>query len=67
MKLIAKLLGVTLVILSLNGCVSTRETSVNPCVWVKPITWSSKDTPVTLQEIQAHNLKYLAFCTKESK
>lgn len=54
--------------LSVSGCASTSgieptAVSLEVCpAWVKPLTWSSKDTEETQIEIFSHNLKVEEFC-----
>ena len=57
-----KLAALTLM-LCVSACASTNgPTPSDPCNWVRPITWSDKDTDGTQREIFAHNLKYEQFC-----
>lgn len=52
-------------LLCATACASTSvPTPANDCNWVRPITWSEKDTNDTQREIFAHNLKFEKFCAK---
>lgn len=64
MRLIAKSILVTLILLSLNGCASINAKTPPPpeCAWVKPLSWHEDDTRQTVLEVFAHNLKYERFC-----
>lgn len=71
-KLLTPLLASVLLI-PLAGCKTTGTAVTSPCVaqaagqepaW-RPISWSSKDTLKTIEEVKAHNARHEAWCKKE--
>lgn len=56
-------------LMSLSGCVhgSTGLVPIDGfCKVAQPISYDSKrDTPETVQQVEAHNLKWLRLCEKE--
>jgi hypothetical protein len=60
-----RLFAVLILVLSLTGCAATSVTSPD-CAWAEPLTWSSRDTVETRQEIFAHNMKWEELCQRSS-
>ena len=49
----------------LTGCGTTTrivETKTTACIGFQPITYSSRDTPETIEQIVAHNAAWDAVC-----
>lgn len=58
-----KLVTLLVVMLPLGGCWRTTATAVTEaCVFWKPISWSSKDTRTTIEEVKVNNAKQKAWC-----
>ncbi len=56
--------------LSLSGCgktvtVETVRTVSDYCLWAFPITYSKADTLETVGQVQSHNARHDAICTKD--
>lgn len=50
---------------SLSACArSTKGTDVS-CLVFEPITYSSRDTPETVGQVEAHNVRWERLCAKE--
>ena len=47
---------------SLTACVTMTGSGVTECGWVKPITWSKRDTDQTIIEVKQHNAAWKANC-----
>ena len=50
----------------LIGCRTTTPTAVTDtaCLAFEPITYSSKDTPITYRQIREHNAAFRTLCLK---
>lgn len=47
----------------LGGCSITMGTAVtDACTFWKPISWSAKDTSVTIEEVKMNNARRRAWC-----
>lgn len=44
------------------NCSKTTGTNATECLVWKPISWSSKDTPLTIEEIKLNNARQKAWC-----
>ncbi len=67
--LLAKLLITFLILIGLTACVPNTTDPVplsNYCALTKPITYdTTKDTPETVAEIEAHNSRYECVCNHD--
>lgn len=63
---------VSVLLIPLAGCKTTGTDVTSPCVsqttgqdpaW-RAISWSSKDTLKTIEEVKAHNARHEAWCGK---
>lgn len=66
------LLLVSALLIPLAGCKTTGTAVTSPCVaqatgqepaW-RPISWSSRDTLKTIEEVKANNARHEAWCEK---
>lgn len=58
------LAGLLLVSLTVAGCSKTMASSGTDlsCSAFGPISWSSKDTPITIREVKGHNAAWKGVC-----
>lgn len=58
-----KLATLLVVTLPLGGCWITTGTAVtDACAFWRPISWSTKDTSVTIEEVKINNARQRAWC-----
>ena len=60
-----KLLRLTAVLVSgllAASCSRTTGTNETSCLVWRPISWSSKDTPQTIEEVKLNNARQKAWC-----
>lgn len=58
-------LKLTLVVVSgllAASCSRTTGTVGTECLVWKPVSWSSKDTPQTIEEVKLNNARRMAWC-----
>jgi hypothetical protein len=59
----SKLMIVCVATLLLGGCWKTTGTgATDACDFWKPISWSSKDTPATIEGVKVNNVRQKAWC-----
>jgi hypothetical protein len=53
-------------LLTLTACQTTTPTAVTDtaCLAFEPITYSSKDTPLTYRQVRQHNAAFRSLCGK---
>ena len=51
--------------LALSGCATSSAVIDTSCTLFSPITFSSKDTPETRQQVERHNSKWVCRCRKD--
>jgi hypothetical protein len=44
------------------SCYKTTGTAETSCLVWRPISWSSKDTPKTIEEVKLNNARQKAWC-----
>lgn len=49
------------------SCSKTTGTVGTECLVWKPISWSSKDTPQTIEEVKLNNARQKAWCGNERR
>lgn len=58
-----KLATLLVVMLPLGGCWRTTGTgAIDACDFWKPVSWSTKDTRATIEEVKVNNAKRKAWC-----
>lgn len=65
LKTLASLCGLLLLAIPLASCVTTSSSvpvSKVACGAFTPITWSAKDTPITVAQIKEHNAAGKEIC-----
>jgi hypothetical protein len=45
-----------------NGCASGSKGTDLGCIVFQPITYSSRDTPETVEQVEVHNVRWIRLC-----
>lgn len=52
---------------TLGDCSTTMATAETSCLAWRPVTWSKRDTPQTIEEVKAQNARRKAYCEESGK
>jgi len=56
------LLTSSFVLIILGGCVLRNTAAIDACDFWRPVSWSVKDTPATVEGVKINNARQKAWC-----